>query len=140
MGAAAPSPLVAIVDTTVEIGGLLSTLFEMSGSSTVCAYTREVTTGCLDLSAWLDRYQPQVVVWDIPLPYEPNWLLFEQIRAHYGAHLAVVMMTTNKLALESLAGAGPVHEIISKPFDVDAIVAAVRRALAAAPRFLALCR
>ena len=41
-----------------------------------------------------------------------------------------VLTTTNKPALDALVGPTDALEIIGKPFDLDQLVAAVRRALA----------
>jgi hypothetical protein len=40
-----------------------------------------------------------------------------------------VLTTTNKRALDALVGRTPAQELVGKPFDLDALVQAVRRAL-----------
>ena len=42
-----------------------------------------------------------------------------------------VLTTTNKAVLERLVSPTPAHELVSKSYDLDALVAAVRRALEA---------
>jgi DNA-binding response OmpR family regulator len=83
--------------------------------------------------AFLSRHQPDVVVFDVSLPYEANWERFLDFkRAVDGRAVPIVLTTTNKRALSRLIGSTEAIEILGKPYDLDQLAAAVRRALATA--------
>jgi DNA-binding response OmpR family regulator len=123
-------PVVAVVNTSQEITNLLEVLFQIEGFQVVTAFTLDIKEGRFDFDQLVRDHQPDAVVWDIAIPYEANWALFEQIAASpAGQRCRFILTTTNKLALRSLVGEVAVHELIGKPFDLDEIVGAVRRAM-----------
>jgi DNA-binding response OmpR family regulator len=70
-----------------------------------------------------------VIVYDIAIPYEENYALFNRLRSRESAKgIPFVLTTTNKKALEKLVGKTPAFEIIGKPFDLDEMIKAVRLA------------
>jgi hypothetical protein len=66
----------------------------------------------------------------VSLPYEANWNNFIEFRRHVNdRNVAVVLTTTNKRALTELIGSTNAIEILGKPYDLEQLAAAVRRAL-----------
>jgi len=126
---------VAVINTSVETIELLREILADDGYTVVGSPDTTVTMfkrGQDDLRAFLTAADPQVIVWDIALPYEENWRYFEtQRRAGLFAGRGVVLTTTNKRALDELVGPTPAHEIIGKPFDLNDLLAAVRAAVPA---------
>ena len=133
-GAVRMPPTVAVVDTSEEVADLLCQVVEEEGWRAVHAYTTDLKRGREDLAAFLAEHRPAAVIWDIALPYDENWAFFQSVRdADAGRGCRFVLTTTNKRALEALVGPTPAHELIGKPYDLDVLVAALRRALGEPP-------
>lgn len=123
-------PTVAIINTSEEITALLTAVFQMEGFRTVAAYVPDMKRGETDLTGFLREYQPAAVIFDIALPYEENWAYFQSIQqSESGRAAPFILTTTNKRALEGLVGPTPAHEVIGKPYDLEQLVEAVRRAI-----------
>lgn len=123
--------MAAIINTSAEVADLLALVLHDEGFRTVTAYVPDLKGGKQDLGSLLRQYDTRVVVWDIALPYEENWAFFQHARTDPAAHgRRFVLTTTNKHVLEHLVGPTGAHELIGKPFDLDELAQAVRRALA----------
>lgn len=124
------SPLVAIIQTNEEIAELVQLMLQTHGIRTVVAFATDFKRGRQDLDTFLRHTDPAVLVWDIAIPYDENWAFFEQMRqSTAGAGRRYVVTTTNKRALATVVGETEAREIIGKPYDLEDLVAAVRRAL-----------
>ncbi len=121
---------IAIINSSEEILEMLSAALEDEGFRVVGSYVIDLKRGKVDIREFLRLHDPAAVVLDIALPYEENWQFFERLRDE-GVFdgRGVVLTSTNKRALDRLVGPTPVHEIIGKPFDLDEISEAVRRAV-----------
>jgi hypothetical protein len=124
-------PVVAIINTSQEITELLQEVLADDNFAVVAAYVVDFKRGKLDLGAFFQTYQPEAVVYDIALPYVENWAFFcEQVLApHFLPEDRFVLTTTNKSVLEVLVGPTRTIELVGRPFDLDAIVAVVGRAV-----------
>ena len=108
---------------------MLRMVFENAGFVVVTAFTNQLRDGRVDLEAFMRQHQPGVIVYDIAVPYEQNWRLYEHMRdtpACAGA--SFVLTTTNVNHVRQLVGDEELHEIIGKPYDLDEILGAVRQA------------
>jgi CheY-like chemotaxis protein len=124
-------PVVAIINTSQETIELLQEVLQDEGFTVVTAYVVDFKRGSQDIQAFFQTHQPQAVVYDIALPYVENWAFFrEQVLAsHFLSENHYVLTTTNKSVLEVLVGPTHTIELVGRPFDLDAIVGAVRQAL-----------
>jgi DNA-binding response OmpR family regulator len=124
-------PLVAIVDTTQESIELLRGVLAEAGFATVVAYTLEFKRGERDLRAFFADYRPQAVVYDIAIPYVQNWQFFHEHVLANGVLPAerFIITTANRTVLDLLVGPTPAIELIGRPYDLAAVVAAVRRVI-----------
>jgi len=124
------STVVAVFNTSEDTTDLLRTVLEQAGFIVVTAFTTEVRSGRVDLEAFVRQHQPTVIVYDIAVPYEQNWRLFEHVRSRPAcANIRFVVTTTNAEQVAKVAGSGPnIYEIVGKPCDLDLIVRATKEA------------
>ena len=124
------SPLLAIVNTSVDLAQMLAEAAQEEGYRTVTAWVSEFRAGRQDLAAFLREHEPDAVIWDVAIPYAENWALLERVRTDAASrNRHFVVTTTNKQALEAFVSTTDAHEIVGKPYDLDELVAAVRGAL-----------
>jgi len=126
--------VVAIFNTSEDTTDLLRVVFEQAGFVVVTAFTNALRDGKVDLEAFMRQHRPKVIVYDIAIPYEQNWRLFEHFRSRPACQDAVfVVTTTNVQHVHKIAGRQTIYEIVGKPYDLDLIVRAVKEAARSRP-------
>jgi len=126
----ARAPVVAVFNTSPDIIDLLRFVFEHAGFVTICAMTFHLRDGSTSLDEFVTQHQPDVVVYDIAPPYEENRRLLEHMANTPALRdRPMVLTTTNAVHVRKLAGDRQLFEIIGKPYDLEQIVNAVRKAL-----------
>lgn len=125
------APLIAVFNASEDTVDCVTMFFEAKGYRAIgetWAARDPLTPEAAE--AFIARYHPDVVVFDVSLPYEANWNNFIEFRRHVNdRNVAVVLTTTNKRALTELIGSTNAIEILGKPYDLEQLAAAVRRAL-----------
>lgn len=123
--------VVAVFNTSEDTTDLLRYVLEENGFVVVAAFTHLLRDGRLDFSSFMQQHRPKVIVYDIAVPYEPNWRLYEHFRDSPACRdVTFVLTTTNVAQVRRIAGGEPeLHEIIGKPYDLGEIVRAVRSRL-----------
>jgi len=122
--------LVAVFNSSDEVINLLKLVLEEEGFTVVSGHVPELKNGEQDIAAFFAEHDPRVIVYDVSLPYQANWQFFQWVqRLGEAQGRRFVVTTTNKRALDELAGRTPAFELVGKPFDIDQIVAAVHRAM-----------
>jgi CheY-like chemotaxis protein len=128
-------PVVAVINTSPDTVDMLRMAFEYEGFVAVSAMTFDIRDGKLHFDSFLALHRPDVVVYDIALPYQANWQLFRHLRETSQLRdLPVVLTTTNAAHVRPLTGGEPVHEVVGKPFDLQQLIAIVRDAAGARRR------
>jgi CheY-like chemotaxis protein len=111
-------PVVAIFNTSEDTTDLLRLEVEKAGFVVITALTHQIRDGKVDFIDFLREHQPKVVVYDIALPYEENWALFEHLRQlPICREMQFVITTVNLRQVEGIAAARSqrVFEIVGKP-------------------------
>jgi response regulator RpfG family c-di-GMP phosphodiesterase len=126
----ASAGVIAIFNTSQDATEILRIFLEQAGYVVVTAYTHDVRDGSVDLEKLVRQYKPHAIVYDIALPYDINWRLFETIRASPAcAGIPFVLTTTNIVHVRKIAGDLPVHEIIGKPYDLEVLRTLIEQAV-----------
>lgn len=123
-------PLVAILNTSPDFISVLTEVLDMEGFEIISEYIIKFRNGQKDIRLFFDEHQPHVVVYDVAMPYVENWQFFRHVQELSGLlSCQFIVVTTNKNALDALVGETGSLEIIGKPFDLDALLMAVRASL-----------
>jgi CheY-like chemotaxis protein len=130
------SPLtVAVFNTNDDVVEMLRIALENEGFVVVSAHVDEVRRGMINLADFIEEHDPRVIVFDLVPPYDRSWRFVEHLKsAPRMKGRAFVLTSTNpKRAEELTGGATDIHEILGKPYDLDEVVRAVRRAAGLEP-------
>src|SRR5436309_13400767 len=107
------SPLVAIFNSRDEVIEAIRSALENDGFETVTARLAEIQNGTLDLVAFIKVHDPDVIVYELPRPYENHWNFLRLMKETTSLKDRTwVLTTTDKQALEAAVGASDVVEII----------------------------
>lgn len=124
-------PAVAILNSNDDTVEMLRVMLEGEGMVAVTAHVTDLRRGQLDFAGFVSEHDPQVVIYDIPPPYDRSWLFFEHLRTLPSMKgRKFVLTSTNPQRVQQIAHPDqPVFEIIGKPYDMQMIIDAVRKAL-----------
>ena len=123
--------MIAIFNSRDEVIAAVRAALEAEGFATVTAHLSEIQSGTLDLVAFAAVHDPDVIVYDLPRPYESHWNFLRLMKETNSLKdRAWVVTTTDKQALLAAVGAASVVEIIvGQPFGASDVVDAVHVAL-----------
>ena len=127
-----PTSTVAIFNASDDTVEMLKVLLTERGYRAIGGMADSVKSGALDFIGFMGAQKPDAIIWDIAPPYDRNWNFFKLLRtSDVLRHCHIVLTTTNKQQLDSLAGDTGALEIVGKPYDMQAIADAVTRGLEA---------
>ena len=122
---------VAIFNSRAEFLDDLREALDREGLPTATALLDEIQDGTLDLVAFLEAHDPDVIVYDLPRPFERHWNFLRLLRQTDALKKRIwILTTTDKKALDAAVGASGVIEIVfGEPYSIGEVVAAVQEAL-----------
>jgi CheY-like chemotaxis protein len=87
--------------------------------------------GETDLESLMRQHHPDIIVYDVALPYEPNWRLLQHIRSTSACEgVPFVLTSTNAAQVRNVAATEEmIVEIVGKPYDLEQLVDSVQRAV-----------
>ena len=124
-------PVVAILNSNDDTVEMLLTMLESEGIVGVSAHVSDVRRGQFDFSGFLAEHDPQVIIYDIPPPYDRSWLFLEHLRGLPVMNgRRFVLTSTNPVRVQQIAEAREaILEIIGKPYDLQMIIDEVKKKL-----------
>jgi DNA-binding response OmpR family regulator len=122
--------VVAVINSSEDTTDLLRLAFEHAGFVVVTAFTHAIRDHEVDFGALVRLHRPDVIVYDVALPYDANWRLFVHLRDSPACDgTRFVITTTNVAQVRKAVGTEEVmHEIVGKPYDLNLLIDAVREA------------
>lgn len=126
-------PRVAVLNSSDEFLDALCAALGADGFDSVRARVAEIQNGTLDLLAFIDQHDPEVIVYDLPRPYESHWNFLRLLKDTDSLKARIwILTTTDKEALDAAVGSSGVIDIVfGQPYRVADVIEAVRVALEA---------
>ena len=109
---------------------MLRVAFEHAGFVVVSTFTHLVRDGVVDVEAFIEQHQPQVIVYDIAPPYANNWNLFRRLSQLPALKdRPFVITSTNPVRVRELAQTDQeVSEVVEIPYVITQLIETVRAA------------
>lgn len=124
-----PPIRVLVMDNSVDTLEVLRSFLEFEGFAVETCNTAKLRSEGADLAAAIAAARPDVVVFDIAMPYDVNWQVCETLKRDSRVAAPFVLTTTNRTAVERLTEARDVIEVLGKPYDLGQFARAIRRAV-----------
>jgi two-component system, OmpR family, alkaline phosphatase synthesis response regulator PhoP len=123
IGVLPPKQRILVVDDDPAIRSLVCQVLAAEGY--------EVDSACSGLEAmdFLEQIRPDLLITDVMMPVFDGGILLNIMHARFGNRAAPALGIT---ALPTLKRESDIHflDVLQKPFDIDALIATVRRILA----------
>jgi hypothetical protein len=109
------------------------------GQSLIWCHFADLKKGVVDFGKYMDKHNPEVVIFDLSPPYDENWRYFKTMRdANTMKGRGVVLTTTNKNRLDEVLGEDSLAlEVVGRAKDLGEIDAAIKSETRSAAAFRA---
>ena len=123
------SPLrVLVFDNSSDILELLSTDLQCRGCVVTTGSVSAIRHGEIDGPHLIEAAAPDVIVFDVALPYEANWQIAMNLQADPRVRVPFVLTITNAMAVRRLIGRDLI-ELVGKPYDLDTLYDVILRSV-----------
>jgi hypothetical protein len=69
---------------------------EADGFTTACAHLADIQNGMLDLLAFVHLHKPELIIYDLPRPYESHWNFLRLLKETDSLRTATWVLTTTE--------------------------------------------
>lgn len=114
-------------DDTIDM--IQKLLTDSGGDQTlISCHFADLKKGIVNFAKYMDRHNPEVVIFDLSPPYDENWTYFKTMRDDKTMKgRGVVLTTTNKARLDDVLGEDShALEVVGKSKDLEQIDAAIK--------------
>ena len=130
-----PPRCVAVFNSSDDVVELFRIALEYAGFVVVSGHIDDIRRDKLDLEALVRQHNPRVVLYDLIPPYDRHWRFVDHLRTTSPLRDIpfIITSTNSKVARELSDRSEPIFEVFARPFEIDEVVDAVRRAVALTP-------
>src|SRR6202049_3573544 len=122
--------IVALFNASDDTIDMVQRLLTASGSeqTLIWCHFADLKKGIVDFGRYMDKHNPEVVIFDLSPPYDENWRFFKTMRdANTMKGRGVVLTTTNKARLDEVLGEDShALEVVGRTKDLQQIVAPMK--------------
>src|ERR1700738_4263240 len=122
--------IVALFNASDDTIDMVQNLLTASGGdqTLIWCHFADLKKGIVDFGKYLEKHNPEVVIFDLSPPYDENWQFFKTMRdskAMLGR--GSVLTTTNKARLDEVLGEDShALEVVGRPKDLGQIDTAIK--------------
>ena len=131
--------IVALFNASDDTIDMIQKLLTDAGKSQslIWCHFADLKKGIVDFGKYMDRHNPEVVIFDVSPPYDENWRYFKTMRdAKTMNGRGVVLTTTNKNRLDEVLGEDShALEVVGRAKDLGEIDAAIKAETRSASAF-----
>jgi hypothetical protein len=122
--------IVALFNASDDTIDMVQRLLDGSASdqSLIWCHFSDLKKGIVDFGRYMDKHNPEVVIFDLSPPYDENWHFFTTMRdAETMKGRGMVLTTTNKNRLDEVLGEDShALEVVGRPKDLQQIDGAIK--------------
>ena len=126
-------PVVAVLNSNDDTVELLRVYLENEGFVVISAHLAEMKRAAASIDEYITEHDPRVVIFDLAPPYDRSWLFLQHVRNQTSLKgRPFVLTSTNPQHVFEIAKEAKeeeILEIIGKPYDLQQIIGAVKKAL-----------
>jgi DNA-binding response OmpR family regulator len=122
-GAISRRKVVLVLEDHASVGGLIAGLVRQAGYRAVRAW------GTHEATRLARGRRPDLILLDLNLPYRDGLDLLQRLRSHEATRRCPVLIVAGEGLTLSVEERKLVSEVVTKPFDIDIMLNAVRNAL-----------
>jgi len=117
--------VVALFNASDDTIDMIQKLLTASGGdqTLIWCHFADLKKGIVNFNKYMDRHNPEVVIFDLSPPYDENWKFFKTMRDDKVMEgRGVVLTTTNKARLDEVLGEDShALEVVGKTSDLQQI-------------------
>jgi DNA-binding response OmpR family regulator len=122
--------IVALFNASDDTIDMVQDLLSAAGSdqTLIWCHFADLKKGVVDFGRYMDKHNPEVVVFDLSPPYDENWKFFKTMRDSKTMQgRGMVLTTTNKDRLDEVLGEDShALEVVGRTQDLELIDAAIK--------------